>query len=78
MGENTMKEQGLNVQKLENMLEKKKAKAASLRARNPYEGPEEEDTALQILLQAELNAIEAEIKHIERATLYHPAMEKSE
>jgi hypothetical protein len=57
----------MDVQKLKNNLEKRKNKRDKIKEnQKPYEGSEESDSALDILSQAELNGVKAEIRHLER------------
>ena len=59
----------MDVQKLKNNLEQRKAKRDRIKNQQPYKGDEDSDSALDVLLQAELNGVESEIKHLERKIL---------
>ena len=59
----------MDIQKLKNNLKQRKAKRDKIKNKKPYKGDEESDSALDILLQAELNAVQSEIKHLERKIL---------
>ena len=56
----------MDIEKLKRNLEQKKAKRKSLYKKDPYSGEEESDSAIDILLQAELNGLDSEIEHLER------------
>ena len=59
----------MDIQKLKNNLEQRKAMRDRIKNEKPYKGDEDSDSALDVLLQAELNGVESEIKHLERKIL---------
>ena len=55
----------MDIQKLKQNLEQRKAKRDRIKNQKPYKGSEESDSALDVISQAELNGVESEIKHLE-------------